>query len=117
MIRIFKSFWKSCSICGPFWDECLLVDFASTIFNQSLINCYYDYYYLILLNLLIWIFVQAATRTQALSSGTGTEYENDNSFQEFRRLCLQLADEPSYNAKTKIVASFFNKGASGGNWL
>lgn len=52
--------------------------------------------------------------TDALSSGTGCD-EKDNSFREFRRLCLQLADEPSYNAKTKIVANFFNKGSSGGN--
>jgi len=39
----------------------------------------------------------------------------DNSFREFRRICIKLAEEPSYNAKSKILAEFFTKGTSGGN--
>ncbi|XP_040563557.1 DNA ligase 3 isoform X1 [Lepeophtheirus salmonis] len=31
----------------------------------------------------------------------------DNSFSEFIRLCNKIADEPSYNAKTEIMAKFF----------
>ena len=38
----------------------------------------------------------------------------DNSFREFRRICVKLAEEPSYNAKSKILSDFFEKGCSGG---
>lgn len=38
----------------------------------------------------------------------------DNSFREFRKICIRLAEEPSYNAKSKIMADFFTKGSSGG---
>ena len=41
----------------------------------------------------------------------------DNLFSEFRRLCGQLEVEPSYNAKTKIVADFIKHGITGGTQL
>lgn len=41
----------------------------------------------------------------------------DDTFREFRRLCTMLAGEPSYNAKTKIIADVINTGASGGKHL
>ncbi|XP_076369720.1 DNA ligase 3 [Tachypleus tridentatus] len=38
---------------------------------------------------------------------------NDDSFREFCRLCAKLAEESSYNEKTKIMANFFRNGSSG----
>jgi DNA ligase-3 len=38
----------------------------------------------------------------------------DNRFSEFRRVCGMLEVEPSYNAKTKIVADFIKNGSTGG---
>lgn len=38
----------------------------------------------------------------------------DNSFREFRKICIRLAEEPSYLAKSKIMADFFTSGSSGG---
>ena len=38
----------------------------------------------------------------------------DNLFSEFCRVCQLLEGEPSYNAKTKIVADFIKQGSSGG---
>lgn len=38
----------------------------------------------------------------------------DNSFREFRILCAKISEEPSYNAKTKIVSDFFSKGSDEG---
>ncbi|XP_013776883.1 DNA ligase 3-like [Limulus polyphemus] len=37
----------------------------------------------------------------------------DDSFREFCQLCAKLAEEPSYNEKTKIMANFFENGRSG----
>lgn len=45
---------------------------------------------------------------------TGSDKNSlDNSFRQFRRICIKLAEEPSYNAKSKILEDFFEKGASG----
>lgn len=38
----------------------------------------------------------------------------DNSFRQFRKLCEDIEREPSYNAKTKLVADFLKYGTSGG---
>lgn len=38
----------------------------------------------------------------------------DNSFRQFRRLCEDIEKEPSYNAKTKLVANYLKYGNSGG---
>lgn len=46
--------------------------------------------------------------------GGSDENSKDNSFREFRRICVKLAEEPSYNAKSKILSDFFEKGSSGG---
>ena len=46
--------------------------------------------------------------------GGSDENIKDNSFREFRRICVKLAEEPSYNAKSKILSDFFEKGSSGG---
>ena len=40
--------------------------------------------------------------------------EKDNSFRQFRRLCADIAEEPSYTGKTAIVAKYIKKGSSGG---
>ena len=45
---------------------------------------------------------------------TSDKNSMDNSFRQFRRICIKLAEEPSYNAKSKILEDFFEKGASGG---
>ncbi|XP_020612106.1 DNA ligase 3-like isoform X2 [Orbicella faveolata] len=45
--------------------------------------------------------------------GGNDENGKDNSFREFRRICIKLAEEPSYNAKSKILSDFFEKGSSG----
>ncbi|KAI8516930.1 DNA ligase 3 [Branchiostoma belcheri] len=37
----------------------------------------------------------------------------DNAFREFRRLCALIAEEPGYNAKTKLVSDFLKKGSNG----
>ena len=46
--------------------------------------------------------------------GDTDEHSKDNSFREFRRICINLAEEPSYNNKSKILSEFFAKGSSGG---
>lgn len=46
--------------------------------------------------------------------GGSDKNSKDNAFREFRRICARLAEEPSYNAKSKILADFFDKGSSGG---
>lgn len=46
--------------------------------------------------------------------GGSDQDTKDNSFREFRRICVKLAEEPSYNAKSKILSDFFKKGSSGG---
>ncbi|KAJ7393414.1 DNA ligase 3 [Desmophyllum pertusum] len=67
----------------------------------------------------------AADNKKAGSSGDGghssspvkggsDENSKDNAFREFRRICARLAEEPSYNAKSKILADFFENGSSGG---
>ncbi|KAJ7388204.1 DNA ligase 3 [Desmophyllum pertusum] len=45
--------------------------------------------------------------------GGSDKNSKDNAFREFRRICARLAEEPSYNAKSKILADFFDKGSSG----
>ena len=49
-----------------------------------------------------------------VKSGKSDERSQDDAFREFRKICLKLAEEPSYNAKSKILADFFSKGSSGG---
>ena len=49
--------------------------------------------------------------------GGSDENSKDNSFREFRRICGKLAEEPSYNAKSKILSDFFKKGTSGGMYM
>ena len=53
---------------------------------------------------------------QSSSPGKAESDKNsmDNSFRQLRRICIKLAEEPSYNAKSKILEDFFEKGASGG---
>ncbi|XP_074625585.1 DNA ligase 3-like isoform X2 [Acropora palmata] len=48
-----------------------------------------------------------------VKSGKSNERSQDDAFREFRKICLKLAEEPSYNAKSKILADFFSKGSSG----
>ena len=54
------------------------------------------------------------------SSATGSDSTDapltspDDLFSEFRHVCHLLEREPSYNAKTKIVADFIKQGSSGG---
>ena len=43
----------------------------------------------------------------------GDVKHRDNSFKEFRRLVAKIAEISSYNAKTELVKSFFDKGSSG----
>jgi len=50
-------------------------------------------------------------------NGGSDENSKDNSFREFRRICGKLAEEPSYNAKSKILSDFFEKGSSGGMYM
>lgn len=67
----------------------------------------------------------ASSSTKADDSGaTGTldvtdasSTSPDDLFSEFRRLCQQLEGEPSYNAKTKIVADFIKNGSGGGRYM
>ena len=48
----------------------------------------------------------------------GTDLSNrDNSFRQFRRLCEDLEKEPSYNAKTNLVAMYLKYGNSGGKLM
>ncbi|EDO37995.1 predicted protein [Nematostella vectensis] len=47
------------------------------------------------------------------ASKAGAESSKDDAFREFRKLCVQLAEEPSYNAKTRLVANLLKKGPSG----
>ncbi|XP_078374052.1 DNA ligase 3-like isoform X2 [Oculina patagonica] len=66
----------------------------------------------------------SADGTKAVSSSGGShssspvkggsdENSRDNSFRKFREICINLAEEPSYNAKSKILADFFERGSSG----
>ena len=48
------------------------------------------------------------------SASTSGLSNRDNSFRQFRRLCEDLETEPSYNAKTKLVANYLKFGNSGG---
>lgn len=38
----------------------------------------------------------------------------DDAFRTFRKLCAMIAEENSYNGKTKIVSEFLQHGSSGG---
>ena len=49
-----------------------------------------------------------------VKSGKSDERSQDDAFREFRKICLKLAEEPSYNAKSKVLADFFSNGSSGG---
>ena len=60
-----------------------------------------------------------STGDDSTDSGAGAgssdgDTSPDNLFSEFRRLCGMLEVEPSYNAKTKIVADFIKHGSTGG---
>ena len=48
--------------------------------------------------------------------GGGDDISQDNSFREFRKICIRLAEEPSYLAKSKIMGDFFTSGSSGGKF-
>ena len=56
----------------------------------------------------------APTSSSGATGSDITDSSPDNLFSEFRRLCQQLEAEPSYNAKTKIVADFIKHGSSVG---
>lgn len=43
------------------------------------------------------------------------EGHRDNTFREFRKLCMNVADASSYLTKTAIIKEMFTKGTSGGN--
>ena len=47
------------------------------------------------------------------SSGGSDMSEKDNSFRQYRRLCADVADEPSYTGKTKLIQTYLQKGSSG----
>lgn len=57
----------------------------------------------------------ADDKVSASSSSTAVVDVNhkDNAFREFRRLCVNVAEEASYLAKTKIVSDFLSKGTDG----
>ncbi|XP_048589238.1 DNA ligase 3 isoform X2 [Nematostella vectensis] len=58
--------------------------------------------------------VAGSSKADNLSaSKAGAESSKDDAFREFRKLCVQLAEEPSYNAKTRLVANLLKKGPSG----
>lgn len=48
------------------------------------------------------------------SSSTDDDFEKDDGFREFRRLCANIADESSYLSKTNLVQKYLTKGTSGG---
>ena len=52
--------------------------------------------------------------TDSGDAGGSSDTSPDNQFSEFRRVCGLLEVEPSYNAKTKIVADFIKHGSTGG---
>ena len=49
---------------------------------------------------------------QASSAGFDIT-DKDNSFRQYRRLCADIADEPSYTGKTKLIQTYIEKGSSG----
>lgn len=52
--------------------------------------------------------------TDVLPSTTSSDLSSrDNSFCQFRRLCEDLEKEPSYNSKTKLIATYLKYGNSG----
>ncbi|XP_019624407.1 PREDICTED: DNA ligase 3-like [Branchiostoma belcheri] len=57
----------------------------------------------------------SAVTSGSLTSPTPTPDldHKDNAFREFRRLCALIAEEPGYNAKTKLVSDFLKKGSNG----
>jgi DNA ligase-3 len=56
----------------------------------------------------------ASTRKNIPGAGVSLEtLEKDNSFREFRKLCANIAEESSYTGKTKILATFLEKGTTG----
>ena len=48
------------------------------------------------------------------SASASDPSNRDNSFRQFRRLCEDIEKEPSYNAKTKLIANYLKYGNSGG---
>ena len=55
--------------------------------------------------------------TSASDAGPSTSdgsVSKDDSFHGFRHLCVMLAGEPRYNAKTNIISDFIKKGTSQG---
>ncbi|XP_035697308.1 DNA ligase 3-like isoform X2 [Branchiostoma floridae] len=57
----------------------------------------------------------SASTSVSMTSPTPTPDidHKDNAFREFRRLCALIAEEPGYNAKTKLVSDFLKKGSNG----
>ena len=52
--------------------------------------------------------------TKVEKKPVGDVDDSDNLFQQFCELCHCIEKEPSYNAKTKLVANYIKHGASGG---
>lgn len=48
--------------------------------------------------------------TKAAATSSSSDATRDNSMRKFRRLCLDLEGEPSYLAKTKLIADFIKPG-------
>lgn len=53
-----------------------------------------------------------ATSSQVKYVTTSNPAHKDNSFKQFRRLCAEVAEEPSYNVKTSLIKKFIDKGKS-----
>ena len=56
----------------------------------------------------------SSTAMTSASSSSDPSAQADNSFYQFCRLCENLEKEPSYNAKSKLVAYTIQYGHSGG---
>jgi len=54
-----------------------------------------------------------ATKSDQKPARGGISGHKDNSFRQFRQVCIDVADEPSYNEKTAIMERFFSKGTDG----
>ncbi|XP_062887358.1 DNA ligase 3 [Mobula hypostoma] len=56
---------------------------------------------------------EPSTSKSALSFGACDPNHKDCSLREFRKLCANIADKPSYNIKTQIIQDFLKKGTGG----
>lgn len=54
------------------------------------------------------------TPKTSLSSSKCDRNTRDCHTREFRKLCLMVAENPSYNTKTQIIQDFLQKGSAGG---